>query len=250
MIEVEGLSKSFNGNLVLNNISTTFDRGKVNLIIGISGSGKSVLTKCVVGLMDPDEGSVRYEGTEFIGLKKKQKSKYYQKIGMLFQGSALFDSMSVEENVGFPLKMFGNFSKGEIKDRVDFCLERVHIEGKNAMFPAEISGGMQKRVGIARAIVMQPEYLFCDEPNSGLDPSTSIVIDNLIQEITEELGMTSIVVTHDMNSVLEIGDKINFLHKGKLEWIGTKEEILHTDNESLNQIVFASQFMKMIKAKL
>ena len=250
MIEVKNVSKSFNGNQVLKGVSTVFEPGKVNLIIGVSGSGKSVLTKCVVGLMTPDSGGIEYDGVDFHSLKKKEMAIQRQDIGMLFQGSALFDSMTVEENVAFPLKMFGKISKGEIRDRVDFVLERVKIGGKNKLYPSEISGGMQKRVGIARAIAMQPKYLFCDETNSGLDPSTSIVIDNLIQELTEEFEMTSIVITHDMNSVLEIGDKINFLHQGQLEWIGSKEEILKTDNENLNSIVFASEFMQLVKSKL
>ena len=249
MIAVKNVSKSFGKVQVLNNISTEFEKGKVNLIIGLSGSGKSVLTKCVVGLMTPDSGSVLYEGTDFHQLKKKEQALYRQKLGMLFQGSALFDSMTVEENVAFPIKMFTKLSDAEVQDRVDFCLERVRIEGKNKLFPSEISGGMQKRVGIARAISMQPEYLFCDEPNSGLDPSTSLVIDNLIKELTEEFQMTSIVITHDMNSVLEIGDKINFLHKGNLEWIGNKTDILHANNEHLDHIVYASEFMKNMKGK-
>ena len=214
MIEIKNISKSFSGVQVLDDVSFTFQKGKTNLIIGKSGSGKSVLTKCIVGLLEPDEGEIIYDGRSFRGINNKERKEIRKELGMLFQGGALFDSLSVEENVAFPLKMFSNFSKEEILERTNFCLNRVNIINKNNLFPAEISGGMQKRVAIARAIAMNPKYLFCDEPNSGLDPVTAIVIDELIKEITEEYQMTTVVITHDMNSVLEIGDNIMFILRG------------------------------------
>ena len=222
MIEIKNVNKSFGDDQILFDINTTFEKGKVNLIIGQSGQGKSVLAKCMVGLHDVDSGAILYEGLDFIKMRSNQKSKLRQEIGMLFQGSALFDSMNVEENIGFPLTMFTKMSSGEIQKRVDFCLERVNLSGKNKLLPSECSGGMQKRIGIARAISMNPKYLFCDEPNSGLDPKTAIVIDGLIQDITREYKMTTIVITHDMNSVIEIGENVIFIYQGKRWWQGDR----------------------------
>ncbi len=250
MIEVKNISKTFGSNHVLKNVSVNFHPGKVNFIIGQSGSGKSVLTKCIVGLIEVDKGEIVFDGRNFTGLDKWQRKEIRQEMGMLFQGSALFDSMTVEENVKFPLRMFSNMSKSEMKDRVDFCLKRVNLEGKNHLYPSEISGGMQKRTGIARAIAMNPKYLFCDEPNSGLDPQTAIVIDNLIKEITYEYNVTTVVVSHDMTSVIEIGDHINFIYKGEMWWSGNKREILHTTNQEINDFVFPSEFMKEIRDSL
>jgi len=224
--------------------------GKVNFIIGRSGCGKSVMTKCMVGLLETEKGKVEYDGRDFSAMTRTQRRDIQKEIGMLFQGGALFDSMTVEENVKFPLMMFSGMSPAEMTDRVNFCLKRVQLENKNHLFPAEISGGMKKRVGIARAIALNPRYLFCDEPNSGLDPQTAIVIDNLIHEITYEYNTTTIVVSHDMNSVIEIGDHINFLNQGKLWWTGDKHAILRTDNKELNDFVFASNFMREIRENL
>lgn len=250
MIEVKNISKSFNSNRVLKDVSVDFHPGKVNFIIGQSGSGKSVLTKCIVGLLTIDEGDILFSGRNFSALGGKQKKQIRQEMGMLFQGAALFDSMTVEENVIFPLRMFSNMTKKEMEDRANFCLERVNLSGKNKLFPSEISGGMQKRTGIARAIAMNPKYLFCDEPNSGLDPQTAIVIDNLIREITYEFNSTTVVVSHDMNSVIEIGDYINFIYNGEIWWKGDKSEILRTNNNELNDFVFPSVFMKEIRDNL
>jgi phospholipid/cholesterol/gamma-HCH transport system ATP-binding protein len=250
MIEVKNLNKSFSGKQILHDINATFDTGKVNLIIGQSGQGKSVLTKCIVGLFEPDNGEVLFDERNFISMDRNERKTLRQEFGMLFQGSALFDFMTVEENVRFPLTMFSKMTKNEMKDRANFCLERVQLEGKNHLMPAECSGGMQKRVAIARAIAMNPKYLFCDEPNSGLDPKTSIIIDNLIREITYELNTTTIVITHDMNSVMEIGDKILFIHEGRNWWEGNKKSILTTDNEEILSFVYASEFMKEIKASM
>lgn len=249
MIEVKDIYKSFSGNDVLKGISGKFEEGVTNLIIGGSGSGKTTLLKCMVGLHQPDSGSVLYDGRDFTPMTYEQRIEVRKEIGMLFQGSALFDSMTVEDNIMFPLNMFTNQTRSEKIDRVNFCLERVNLAGKNKLFPAELSGGMKKRVGIARAISMNPKYLFCDEPNSGLDPKTSIVIDELIQELTEEFKTTTIVVTHDMNSVMGIGDYILFLHEGKKFWEGSNKEIAHTDIKELNDFVFASRFMKAAKDK-
>ena len=218
MIEVKNINKTFGDNHVLSDINTTFEKGKVNLIIGQSGEGKSVLTKCIVGLHQPDTGHILYDGRDFTKMSRKGKVSIRKEIGMLFQGSALFDSMTVEQNVMFPLTMFTKMSKKEKLDRVNFCLDRVNLEGRNKLLPAECSGGMQKRIAIARAISMNPKYLFCDEPNSGLDPKTAIIIDNLIKEITYEYEMTTVVITHDMNSVIEIGDNILFIHNGQNWW--------------------------------
>lgn len=250
MIEIKDIHKSFGENEVLKGISGKFQEGVTNLIIGGSGSGKTTLLKCMIGLHQPEKGSVYYDEREFTQLNFEERIEIRKEIGMLFQGSALFDSMTVEENIMFPLNMFTDQPRSEKLDRVNFCLERVNLEGKNALYPAELSGGMKKRVGIARAIAMNPKYLFCDEPNSGLDPKTSIVIDELIKEITEEYNTTTIVVTHDMNSVMGIGDYIMFLHEGKKFWEGSNKEIAKTDIEELNDFVFASRFMKAAKDKL
>jgi phospholipid/cholesterol/gamma-HCH transport system ATP-binding protein len=250
VIEVKDINKKFGDNYVLKDITTRFEKGKVNLIIGQSGSGKSVLAKCIVGLHKPDSGSVAYDGRDFIDLPRKEKTTIRQEIGMLFQGSALFDSMTVEENIMFPLTMFTKMTKKEKLDRVNFCLDRVNLEGRNALLPSECSGGMQKRIAIARAISMNPRYLFCDEPNSGLDPKTSIVIDNLIKEITYEYGITAVVITHDMNSVIEIGDRILFIHNGQNWWEGDRKEIITTNNQEILDFVYASDFMKEIRTSI
>lgn len=247
MIKVESLSKSFGDTQVLKSLNLNLEKGKTNLIIGKSGSGKSVLTKCIVGIHKPSEGNVFYENQDFHHLDNEGKREIRKSIGMLFQGSALFDSKTVLENVMFPLEMFTNMNKSEMKERAEFCLNRVNIEGKNNLFPAELSGGMQKRVGIARAIAAEPKYLFCDEPNSGLDPQTSILIDNLIKELTYEYDITTVVITHDMNSVLEIGDNIYFLHQGENCWHGDKQSILKSENKILNDFVYASDFYKQVK---
>jgi phospholipid/cholesterol/gamma-HCH transport system ATP-binding protein len=235
---------------VLTDINATFSKGLVNQIIGMSGSGKSVLAKCMVGLHKPEEGKVLYEGKSFHDMDTDEKRGIRQEIGMLFQGAALFDSMSVLENVMFPLKMFSDMPRSEMQDRAHVCLERVNIVDKDSLFPAELSGGMQKRVGIARAIAMNPKYLFCDEPNSGLDPQTSIVIDELIKELTQEFNTTTIVITHDMNSVMETGENIVFVHNGRMWWSGTREELLNSDNEELNAFIFASEVMRVVKRSL
>lgn len=250
MIEVKNVSKSFGEHQVLNDISANFEKGKVNIIIGTSGSGKSVLAKCIVGLHEVDSGQILYDGRDFTKMPVEDRREIRKEIGMLFQGSALFDSMTVEENVMFPLTMFTKMSRKEMLERVNFCLERVQLTDKNKLYPAECSGGMQKRIGIARAIAMKPKYLFCDEPNSGLDPQTSILIDALIKEITIENDITTIVITHDMNSVIEIGENINFLHQGKNWWIGNNREIVTTDNPEVTNFVYASDFMKQIRAKM
>eukprot|EP01029_Cantina_marsupialis_P025442 TRINITY_DN673_c0_g1_i1.p2 TRINITY_DN673_c0_g1~~TRINITY_DN673_c0_g1_i1.p2 ORF type:complete len:251 (-),score=24.15 TRINITY_DN673_c0_g1_i1:122-874(-) len=247
MIKLDHINKSFGDLKVLNDVSVTFDEGKTNLIIGQSGSGKTVLLKSIIGLHDIDSGSIFFNEREFSALNLKEKKKIRKEIGMVFQGGALFDSLNVEENVRFPLDMFSEMSESEKVDRVNFCLNRVNIKNANHLYPAEISGGMQKRVAIARAIALNPKYLFCDEPNSGLDPVTSILIDNLIQEITKEFNMTTIINTHDMNSVMEIGEKILFISKGNKAWEGTKDEIFNTENEDLNDFVFASNLYKKIK---
>ncbi len=249
MIEVKNVSKIFGERKILNDISFTFEQGKTNLIIGESGSGKTVLMKTMVGLFSPDEGHVLYDNRDFSGMNFKQKKEVRKEIGMLFQGGALFDSMTVEENIIFPLSMFTEMSESEKKDRANYCLERVNMVGRNDLFPSEISGGQKKRVAIARAISVEPKYLFCDEPNSGLDPKTSVIIDNLIKEITEEFNITTVVITHDMNSVLEIGDRIMFVYKGDKWWEGTNKEILDTTNQELTDFVYASNFMKALRKK-
>ena len=250
MLEVRKVNKSFTGNQVLFDINARFEKGRVNLIIGQSGQGKSVLAKCMVGLHEVDSGEVLYDGRDFTKMNRNQRSEVRQEIGMLFQGAALFDSMTVEENVMFPLTMFTNMTKAEMKKRVDFCLEHVNLVGRNKLFPSECSGGMQKRVGIARAIAMSPKFLFCDEPNSGLDPQTSILIDGLIKSLTYELQMTTVVITHDMNSVMEIGDSIIFIYKGQKWWEGTRESIITTDNQEISNFVYASDFMKEIRVSM
>lgn len=249
MIKAINISKSFGNLKVLDNISATFDPGKTNLIIGQSGSGKTVLLKCLIGLFDPDQGSIMYDDIEFNTLPFKAKKKIRQKIGMMFQGGALFDSATVMENIMYPLDMFTQLSLQEKTKRVNFCLDRVNIKNAGHLYPAEISGGMQKRVALARAIALNPDYLFCDEPNSGLDPKTAILIDELIKEITEEFNMTTIVNTHDMNSVMEIGEKVIFIYEGKKYWEGSKYDILDSDNQELNDFVFANRLAKQLKEK-
>lgn len=250
MIETKHITKSFGDQTVLKDVSIDFEPGRVNFIIGRSGSGKSVLTKCIVGLLEVNEGKVIYDGRDFTAMDIKARKEIRKEIGMLFQGSALFDSLTVEENVMFPLTMFSDMPKDEMLDRANFCLKRVQLENANKKYPAEVSGGMQKRVGIARAIAMQPKYLFCDEPNSGLDPQTAIVIDNLIKEITYEYKITTVVVSHDMNSVIEIGDRINFINKGVVWWKGDRNDILNSDNDELNDFVYASEFLKQVRDNL
>ena len=250
MITVNHISKSFGDHLVLDDVSAVFTEGQVNLVIGASGQGKSVMAKCMVGLHEVDKGSVLFDGRDFSAMNRKQRIEIRKEIGMLFQASALLDSMTVEENVIFPMRMFTDFSESEMRDRANFCLNRVNIINKNKLLPAETSGGMQKRIAIARAISMNPKYLFCDEPNSGLDPQTSIVIDNLIKEITYEYQMTTVVITHDMNSVMEIGDHIIFINQGKVGWQGTNKEIIKTNNQEVVDFVYASSFMKNLRQKL
>jgi phospholipid/cholesterol/gamma-HCH transport system ATP-binding protein len=246
MIRIENIHKKFDEQPVLEGISGQFDPGKTNLIIGRSGSGKTVLLKSVVGLHEVDKGSITYDGQEFVTASARARRKIRRQIGMVFQGGALFTSESVENNVRFPLEMFSDLSKSEKQKRVDECLERVGVVGVNNAFPSEISGGMQKRVAIARAIVLNPRFLFCDEPNSGLDPRTAIRIDNLIHELTLDYNMTTIINTHDMNSVMQIGDHIIFLHEGKKEWEGDKTEIFDTGNKEFNDFVFASEMTKKL----
>ncbi len=247
MIKLENISKSFGDKQVLKNISSVFEKGKTNLIIGQSGSGKTVLLKSIIGLHQIDQGSIYYDEREFSRMPEKKKKNIRKEIGMVFQGGALFDSATVEENVGFPLEMFTDMSVEERRERVNFCLSKVNLVNVNHLYPAEISGGMQKRVAIARAISLNPKYLFCDEPNSGLDPRTAIVIDQLIKELTIEFNMTTVINTHDMNSVIEIGDKILYIYKGEKWWEGTKDEILNTDNKELNDFIFASDLMRKFK---
>ncbi|MFK7936854.1 MAG: ABC transporter ATP-binding protein [Saprospiraceae bacterium] len=249
MIKADNIFKSFGDVEVLKGISTVFEAGKTNLIIGRSGAGKTVLLKLLVGLLTPTDGTVWYNDIDFFQLDKKQRREIRMKVGMLFQGSALFDSMTVEENIRFPLDMFTKMTRKEKLDRVNYVLDRVSLTGSNNKYPSETSGGMQKRVGIARAIVLQPRYLFCDEPNSGLDPKTSIVIDELIKSITEEQNITTVINTHDMNSVMEIGDNINLLHQGHLVWKGNKDEVLGTDNELMQDFVFASPFLQKLRSR-
>ena len=248
MIECKNINKSFNGKQILKNVNAVFEKGKTNLIIGASGTGKSVLLKTLVGLVVPDTGSVLYNDRDFTHSDNEERQSIRREIGMLFQGGALFDSKTVEGNVMFPLDMLSNLSKSEKADRVDFCLQRVGLSHAKKLMPSEISGGMAKRVGIARAIAMNSQYLFCDEPNSGLDPQTSILIDNLIQEITHEYDITTVVVTHDMNSMLEIGESIIFMFKGEKIWEGTKDNILNTDVKDLQDFIFASKLIRDMKS--
>lgn len=247
MIEVKNITKSFDGKTILHDVSATFHTGKTNLIIGQSGSGKTVLMKSLVGLIRPEKGEILYDGRDLLKMNESQTKSLREEIGMLFQGSALFDSETVLGNVMFPLVMFSDMTKAEMVDRAQFCLERVNLKGADRKYPSEISGGMQKRVAIARAIALNPKYLFCDEPNSGLDPRTSILIDELLSDITHEYGMTTIINTHDMNSVLGIGENIIFINKGYREWVGNKEEIYHTANEALNDFVFATKLFQNVK---
>jgi phospholipid/cholesterol/gamma-HCH transport system ATP-binding protein len=247
MIEVKNIKKSFGDKVILKDVSVVMEDGKCNLIIGTSGSGKTVFMKCLVGLFEPDHGELLYDGKNFIGMSGEDKKDIRKQIGMLFQGSALFDSLTVEKNVMFPLNMFTKDTHAQKLKRVNEVLERVNLEGANKKFPAEISGGMKKRVGIARAIVLNPKYLFCDEPNSGLDPQTSLVIDKLIQEITVEYNITTVINTHDMNSVMEIGDHIMYMHQGSKEWEGNNKEIIFSKNDMLNEFIFASEFLKDAK---
>lgn len=255
MIEFKNLKKRFDDKVVLDDVSHVMQTGKCNLIIGSSGSGKTVLQKCLVGLFEPDEGEIIYDGVSFTNMNVEERKELRQQIGMLFQGSALFDSMNVEQNIMFPLDMFAKGNSNEKLKRVNEVLERVNLKDVNKKYPAELSGGMKKRVGIARAVVLNPKYLFCDEPNSGLDPQTSLVIDKLIYDITREFNMTTIINTHDMNSVMEIGENILYMYKGKTEWTGNKEDIIFSDNERLNDFIFASEFlqdakdMRMLEAK-
>ena len=250
MIEVTNVEKSFGEAQVLKGISMTLETGKTNLIIGRSGSGKTVMLKTLLGIHSPDQGTIAFDGRVYSELNPDEKRALRTEIGMVFQGSALFDSMSVEENVGFPLKMFTKKRSKDVKDRVNEVLERVNLKDANRKFPAELSGGMQKRVAIARAIVNNPKYLFCDEPNSGLDPETSILIDELIQEITKEYEITTVINTHDMNSVLQIGEKIVFLKNGIKEWEGDKEQILETRNKSIVEFVYSSDLFKKVRESL
>lgn len=247
MISIQNIVKGFSGRSVIESVTAEFETGKCNLIIGASGSGKTVLMKCLVGLLIPDAGEISYDGLNFSQMNTDEKKEMRRKIGMLFQGSALFDSMTVEQNIMFPLDMFSTKTKAEKQKRVDEVLDRVNLSQAHKKYPAELSGGMKKRVGIARAIVLNPQYLFCDEPNSGLDPQTSLVIDKLIREITTDFNITTIINTHDMNSVMEIGDRILYMYQGKKEWEGTNKEIIFSKNELLNNFIFASEFLQDAK---
>lgn len=247
MIVVKNLTKSFDDRVVIDDISANFKKGMVNMIIGRSGSGKTVFLKNLIGLLQPTKGEIYYGGKDFLSMRPREIKKLRKDMGMLFQGSALFDSKTVLENVMFPLDMFSRKNRRERIKRAEFCLERVDLKDAHNLFPSEISGGMMKRAAIARAIALNPHYLFCDEPNSGLDPKTSQVIDELINDITKDFGMTTIVVTHDMNSVMNIGDHIMYIHEGKKEWEGSKEEIMDADNQALNEFVFASDLFKKMK---
>jgi phospholipid/cholesterol/gamma-HCH transport system ATP-binding protein len=248
MIEIKHISKQFDTKVILDDISAQFKPGMCNLIIGASGSGKTVLTKCIVDLIQADQGEVIFDGKTLNSMTKEDRKELRNNIGMLFQGNALFDSLTVEENVRFPLDMFSQLSMSEKLIKVNQILSRVNLEGVNGKYPAELSGGMKKRVALARAVVMEPKYLFCDEPNSGLDPQTSMVIDKLIEELTKEYNITTIVVTHDMNSVMEIGNYILYLHQGKKEWEGSNQDIIYSKNELLNKFIFASEFLQDAKA--
>ncbi len=248
MIEIKDLHKSFGDKVVINDVSAVMEAGKANLIIGASGSGKTVFMKCLVGLFEPDGGEILYSGHSFTGMEEEERKELRQQIGMLFQGSALFDSQTVEQNVMFPLDMFTRLTYTEKLKKVNEVLDRVNLKDANKKFPAEISGGMKKRVGIARAIVLNPKYLFCDEPNSGLDPQTSLVIDKLIYEVTKEFNMTTVINTHDMNSVMEIGDHIIYMYEGEKEWEGSNKQIIYSKSKKLNDFIFASEFLQDVKA--
>ena len=247
MIEIKNLSKSFLDKEILKNLSFSFEKGKTNLVIGQSGSGKTVLLKCLLGLYKPSQGEILFDSQDILSLSDKNLKKIRKEIGMVFQGGALFDSMNVEQNVLFPLKMFSDFSSKEMLNRVNFCLKRVNLENVNHLYPSEISGGMKKRVAIARAIVLNPKYLFCDEPNSGLDPHTAILIDNLLQELTHEYGMTTVINTHDMNSLFQIGERILFIKDGKKAWTGSNSQVFKSDNLDIQNFVFSSELYKKIK---
>ncbi|CCZ69360.1 ABC transporter ATP-binding protein [Bacteroides gallinaceum] len=249
MIEIKSIYKSFEDKNVLEDISFTFENGKTNLIIGQSGSGKTVLMKCLVGLLAPNKGEVLYDGRNFLTMDKKEKKSLRREMGMIFQSAALFDSLTVLENVMFPLDMFSNKNYNERVKRAQFCLDRVNLLDAQKKYPGEISGGMQKRVAIARAIALQPQYLFCDEPNSGLDPKTSLVIDELVHDITTEYNMTTIINTHDMNSVLGIGDSILYIYQGHKEWEGNKDQVFSATNERLNNFIFASDLLRKVKTE-
>ncbi len=248
MIEVQGLCKSFDGKVVLRDIDAFFEAGKTSLIIGQSGSGKTVFMKCVVGLLQADAGNLSYDGRDFLRLSKREKKNLRKEMGMIFQSAALFDSMTVLENVMFPLNMFSSKTRIEIENRAKFCLDRVNLSEAYLKYPDELSGGMQKRVAIARAIALNPKYLFCDEPNSGLDPKTSLIIDELILDITREYHITTLINTHDMNSVMGIGEKIIFLCEGRKEWEGTKDDVVSSSNKKLNDFIFASDLFKKVRA--
>ena len=247
MIEIKNLSKSFSDKEILKNLSFSFEKGKTNLVIGQSGSGKTVLLKCLLGLYKPSQGEILFDSQDILSLSDKNLKKIRKEIGMVFQGGALFDSMNIEQNVLFPLKMFSDFSSKEMLNRVNFCLKRVNLENVNHLYPSEISGGMKKRVAIARAIVLNPKYLFCDEPNSGLDPHTAILIDNLLQELTHEYGMTTVINTHDMNSLFQIGERILFIKDGKRAWSGLNSQVFKSDNPDIQDFVFSSDLYKKIK---
>ena len=248
MIEIKHISKKFDTKVILDDISAQFKPGMCNLIIGASGSGKTVLTKCIVDLIHADQGEVVFDGKELHRMNEEERKILRNNVGMLFQGNALFDSMTVEENVRFPLDMFSGLNREEKQEKVNKILSRVNLDGVNAKYPAELSGGMKKRVGLARALIMEPKYLFCDEPNSGLDPQTSMVIDKLIHDLTVEKNITTIVVSHDMNSVMEIGNYIIYLHQGKKEWEGSNKDIIYSQNQLLNNFIFASEFLQDAKA--
>ncbi len=247
MIEVKNIIKGFGDKIVINDVSATMEAGKCNLIIGSSGSGKTVFMKCLVGLFEPDSGQILYDNQDFTDMDDEHRKEIRKEIGMLFQGAALFDSLTVEQNVQFPLDMFTDWNLSKKRKRVNEVLDRVNLEGANKKFPAEISGGMKKRVGIARAVVLNPKYLFCDEPNSGLDPQTSLVIDKLIKDLTLEFNITTVINTHDMNSVMEIGNKIIYMYQGNKEWEGNNQEIIFSKNQRLNDFIFASEFLKDAK---
>ena len=247
MIEIKNIIKSFSGQEILKDLSFTYKKGKTNLVIGQSGSGKTVLLKCLLGLYKPDHGSILFDGVDIVKMSNKNLKKLRKEVGMVFQGGALFDSMDIEQNILFPLQMFSDLSSDEMLDRVNFCLQRVNLENVNHLYPSEISGGMKKRVAIARAIVLNPKYLFCDEPNSGLDPYTAILIDNLLQELTHEYEMTTVINTHDMNSLMQIGESILFIKGGEMAWQGVNSEVFKTENQDLQDFVFSSELYKTIK---
>ena len=247
MIEIKNIVKSFSGQKILKDLTFTYEKGKTNLVIGQSGSGKTVLLKCLLGLYKPDQGSILFDGEDIVTMSNRNLKKLRKEVGMVFQGGALFDSMNIEQNILFPLQMFSDLSAEEMLDRVNFCLKRVNLENVNHLYPSEISGGMKKRVAIARAIVLNPKYLFCDEPNSGLDPYTAILIDNLLQELTHEYEMTTVINTHDMNSLMQIGERILFIKEGQMAWNGENTEVFKSDNQDLQDFVFSSELYKTIK---